>query len=132
MKFTLFLLLTTVCFNAIGQGKLTILQDERIEKLSSKQIDLNKKDPKVDGFRVQIHFKDNQSRISSEKMRAKISNDFPEIKTYLEFKAPYYKIQLGDFMTKLEAFVLLKKISEKYVGAYIVKTDVYYESATTY
>ena len=132
MKFTLFLLLTTVCFNAIGQGKLTILQDERIEKLSSKQIDLNKKDPKVDGFRVQIHFKDNQNRISSEKMRAKISNDFPEIKTYLEFKAPYYKIQLGDFMTKLEAFVLLKKISEKYVGAYIVKTDVYYESATTY
>jgi ATP-dependent DNA ligase len=111
-----------------GQGEINITQDERIQKLTQKQIDKNKEDPKIDGYRVQIHFSNNQNRLASEKTRAQLSNDFPSLKTYLEFKAPYYKIQAGDFLTKLEAFNILKEISKKYVGAYIVKTDIYFEA----
>ena len=62
-----------------------------------------------------------------EKMRGQISRDFPEYNTYLEFKAPYFKIQVGDFINKLNAFMLLKEISKSYRGAYIVPTTVYFE-----
>jgi hypothetical protein len=127
MKWIVLTLLAFSYLHSFSQGKIEINQDERIDHLVSRQIDKNKTDPKIEGFRVQIHFTKNQNRIESEKMRAQFSNDFPTLKTYLEFKAPYYKIQAGDFISKLEAFVVLKEISELYVGAYIVKSEVYFE-----
>jgi len=128
MRITLIFLMFVSSLISYGQGEINITQDERIQKLTQKQIDKNKEDPKIDGYRVQIHFSNNQNRLASEKTRAQLSNDFPSLKTYLEFKAPYYKIQAGDFLTKLEAFNILKEISKKYVGAYIVKTDIYFEA----
>ena len=127
MKWIAVILLTLSCINSFGQGNVTINQDQRIEDLLNRQIKNNKTDPKIEGFRVQIHFSNNQNRIASEKVRAQFSNDFPELKTYLEFKAPYYKIQAGDFISKLDAFTVLKEISKHYVGAYIVKAEVYFE-----
>ena len=48
-----------------------------------------------------------------------------------EFKAPYFKIQVGDFINKLNAFMLLKEISKTYRGAYIVPTTVYFEEISS-
>jgi hypothetical protein len=127
MKWIAVILLALNCINSFGQGNVKINQDQRIENLSNRQIKNNKVDPKIEGYRVQIHFSNNQNRIASEKVRAQFSNDFPDIKTYLEFKAPYYKIQAGDFISKLDAFTVLKEISKRYVGAYIVKAEVYFE-----
>ena len=127
MKWIAVILLALSCMNSFSQGNVKINQDQRIENLSNRQIKNNKIDPKIEGFRVQIHFSNNQNRIESEKVRAQFSNDFPDIKTYLEFKAPYYKIQAGDFISRLDAFTVLKEISKRYVGAYIVKAEVYFE-----
>jgi hypothetical protein len=127
MRWIVVTLLTLCCINTFGQGKINIIQDQRIDDLIKKQIKNNQVDPKIEGFRVQIHFSDNQSRVASEKVRTQFSNDFPELKTYLEFKAPYYKIQAGDFINKLDAFIILKEISKRYVGAYIVKAEIYFE-----
>ena len=80
------------------------------------------------GYRVQIHHDQSQSRDDSQKFRAKFANDFPMYKTYLEYKAPYYKIQIGNFITKLEAFKVQREISKKYRGSYIVPTYVQYEA----
>ena len=57
-----------------------------------------------------------------------VHNDFPMYKTYLEYKAPYYKIQIGNFITKLEAFKVQREISKKYRGSYIVPTYIQYEA----
>lgn len=127
MKWIVIVLLVFNCINSFGQGNIKINQDQRIENLINRQIKNNKTDPKIEGFRVQIHFSNNQNRIASEKVRAQFSNDFPELKTYLEFKSPYYKIQAGDFTNKLDAFLVLKEVSKYYVGAYIVKAEVYFE-----
>ena len=127
MKWTAIILLTLITIDSYSQGKIAIKQDQRIDKLIEKQVKNNKADPKIEGYRVQIHFSDNQNRVASERVRAQFSNDFPELKTYLEFRAPYYKIQAGDFIDKLDAFVILKKISKKYVGTYIVRTQVYFD-----
>jgi len=94
--------------------------DSRIDSLVAKQISLNKQKNGVAGFRVQIHHNMSQSREESQKVRAKFSNDFPYLKTYLEFKSPYYKIQVGDFVSKLDAFKTQNEISKIYQGSYIV------------
>jgi hypothetical protein len=94
--------------------------DSRIDSLVSKQIYLNKQKNGVAGFRVQIHHNQSQSREEWQKVRAQFSQDFPNLKTYLEFKSPYYKIQVGDFVNKLDAYKTQKEISKLYRGSYIV------------
>ena len=45
---------------------------------------------------------------------------FPDLKSYLQYNAPYYKIRIGDYLTKLEAQKDLIEIKKKYRGAYPV------------
>jgi hypothetical protein len=119
-----FLITSNVC----AQSEIESYNDNsKVDSLLARQVEFNKLEYGVRGYRVQIHFTENQNRDESEKMRGQISRDFPEYNTYLEFKAPYFKIQVGDFINKLNAFMLLKEISKSYRGAYIVPTTVYFE-----
>lgn len=131
MKFTIILVFSLFSFSLIAQdGVVQIEQDERITELVNKQVSVNKSSPKINGFRVQIHFAQNQNRQASEKKRSQFSSNFPDIKTYLEFKEPYFKIQAGDFVNKVDAYETLRQIRTKYVGAYIVPAEVYFDELT--
>ena len=125
------IILISICFfsNSILAQNLDHVNenDLRIDSLMNKQIQLNNSKRGVDGFRVQIHHNKSQSREESQKVRAKFSTDFPELKTYLEFKSPYYKIQVGDFVSKLEAQKTQNEISKIYKGTYIVPAIISFE-----
>ena len=125
------LVFVTICFfsgTIIAQNtENTTVNDSRIDTLMSTQIKLNNLKRGVDGYRVQIHHDQSQSREESQKVRAQFSTDFPHLKSYLEFKSPYYKIQVGNFVNKLDAYKVQKEINRKYRGAYIVPTIVPFE-----
>ena len=53
-----------------------------------------------------------------------ISNQYPEIKAYLVFDEPNFKVKVGDFVSKLDAFVFLQKIKSQYPCS-IIKDNVY-------
>ena len=118
-----FLFISATSFSQNGQ--ITIDADPRIDSLMKKQLEFNKDKHGIDGFRVQIHF--GQNREKAQQIRTKFSKDFTELKTYLEYDSPYYKIRVGDFITRLNAYKVQKEISKKYIGAYIVPAAVDYE-----
>ena len=128
MKALYFLCIWLISTSVVSQNALIDDEnDSRIDSLVSKQIQINSLKKGVDGFRVQIHHNQSQSREESQKVRARFSQDFPHLKTYLEFKSPYYKIQVGDFITRIEAYKIQKEISKKYRGTYIVPSIVNFE-----
>ena len=130
MKFVVSLIAFILVFDCSYSQNITLneLNDERIDSLLDRSLKINRLENGVAGYRVQIHHDQSQSRDDSQKFRAKFANDFPMYKTYLEYKAPYYKIQIGNFITKLEAFRVQREISKKYRGSYIVPTYVQYEA----
>ena len=128
MKALYFLCICLISTSVVSQN--TLIDDEnnsRIDRLVSKQIQINSLKKGVDGSRVQIHHNQSQSREESQKVRARFSQDFPHLKTYLKFKSPYYKIQVGDFITRIEAYKVQKEISRKYRGTYNVPSIVNFE-----
>ncbi|MBL6657953.1 MAG: SPOR domain-containing protein [Flavobacteriales bacterium] len=128
MKALYFLCFCLVSSTILSQNtSIDDRNESRIDNLVSKQIQINSLKKGIDGFRVQIHHDKSQSREESQKVRANFSQDFPELKTYLEFKSPYYKIQVGDFITRIEAYKVQKEISKKYRGTYIVPSIVNFE-----
>jgi len=50
----------------------------------------------------------------------KFKIDFPEIKTYLVYRQPEWKIQVGFYKTKLEADRALLDLKRKYGSAIVI------------
>lgn len=74
------------------------------------------------GFRVQIHAFQAKSGADSAADKARFQ--FPE-KVYVDYVSPYYKVRVGDCMTRAEAEMLRARARQLgYTGAFIVETMV--------
>jgi hypothetical protein len=55
---------------------------------------------------------------------------YPEVSAYLTFKAPYYRVRVGDFRTKLEAEGFLFQLATNYPNAFTVPDRIQIEKKT--
>ena len=105
-----------------GWGKITILQESRIEGIVSKHIEINQKAKGFPGFRVQVYFgSGTDAKSVANKIRLELNNQFPEMGSYLLYEAPYFKVRLGDFRNRNEAYKAFKLVQGNYPGAFIVE-----------
>ena len=106
-------------------GKVEVVQDEKISKITYQYQQVSKEKPEIDGFRVQIFF---DSGTNSKNKAASIKNDFevayPGTKSYLSYKEPYYRVRIGDFRTLIEAVGFQKKIAGTYPNSFPVKDKI--------
>lgn len=104
------------------KSKVQIIQDERVDLLVSKHIQINQNRKGIDGFRIQIFFDSgNNSKTSALAIYTEFTTRYPDIPAYLSFKAPNYKVRVGDFRTRLDAQRLLNEIIGEYPGAWIIE-----------
>jgi len=74
------------------------------------------------GYRIQINF--GQDRNQANKVRNDFSGKYPGIPTYMAYQQPYFKVNVGDFRTKLEATKNLNMVRKSYPGSFIVKDKI--------
>ena len=86
-----------------------------INELISKKRNFNKEFGY--GFRIQLY---NGFETEAKKTETKFKIDFPEIKTYLLYRQPEWKIQVGFYKTKLEADRALLDLKRKYGSAIVI------------
>lgn len=108
------------------QGIVTIKQSADISELMQKRILSNiQAENKIVGWRVQVYNSSGQnSRKEAQDMRQKFTSNFPNIATYQIYQAPFFKIRVGDFRTREEAFMLYKQIQHMFPAAYLVKDKI--------
>lgn len=75
----------------------------------------------MDGYRVQIY---NGSKQETLKARAKFISVFPSTPVYTVYESPEYKVQTGDFRTRLEAEKFLKQVVSDFGSGFVVKTKI--------
>lgn len=101
------------------QGSAEVIADPAIDQLVEKHIYLNQHQSALDGWRVQIFF---DSGANSKKRATDALNHFnalyPDIKAYLSFREPYYRVRVGDYRTRLEAEGLMNQIQAEYPNAF--------------
>ena len=102
-------------------------QDTRVNSLLNLHKEINSQDSLVSGYRVQIFFESgNFSKDSAVKTAEEFNMSFPEIRYYLSFSEPYYRIRVGDFRTLIEAKGFLAELIHIYPSAFEVKEMVYF------
>ncbi len=81
----------------------------------------------VRGYRVRI-FSDNQqnSREQAQLMSKKFKSFYPTLNSYQEYASPYFRVTVGDFLTRAEAVSLWGKIKNNFPTAFVVSQNIPY------
>jgi hypothetical protein len=104
-----------------SSGKVEVIQDSRVDQLVAKHIELNQNRAGAPGYRIQIFFDSgNNSKTKGQTVYEEFRARYPEVPAYLTFKAPNYKVRVGDFRTRLEAVRFLQDLLPVYPGAYVI------------
>ncbi|MDR2907039.1 MAG: SPOR domain-containing protein [Bacteroidales bacterium] len=97
------------------------VQDARVERLVNKHIEHNRA-ASVNGFRINIFSQSgNNSRSAALVAQTAFTEKFPELKSYISFEEPYFKVKIGNFRTRLEASAALEQLKDHYPQAYVVR-----------
>ena len=100
-----------------------MVQDKRVNELVLKHVLINEaRKGKIKGYRVQIHF--GQEKAKALDVKSKFMAQHKDVPSYLDYQQPYFKIRVGNFRTKLEAYKLLQEISGDFSGSFIVSDDI--------
>ena len=126
MKRTLFLFffifLTTLLY---AQKNVSYNMEKGINFVEQQYLDAWKKIKKIDGFRIQITlFSGANSRNLIENVADQFKQQFPNIPHYISFEQPNFRLRVGDFRTKLEAYKALQEIALFFPGAFVLKDQI--------
>ncbi len=119
-------LITTILYCSLlvtdGSDSVKRIQskDQKIQAMVQKHTE--SQTGKIKGFRVQIHFGAEKSK--ALQIKSKFLSRFPEVRAYDPYDAPYFKIRVGDFRTKLEAYKFLKSVQAEFPGSFIVTDEI--------
>lgn len=105
-------------------GRTTVIGDTKVNQMVEKHVELNSRVKTIPGFRVQIaSFSGTNSKQSAFSLRDRFMQDYPEVQAYIVFDEPNFKVKVGDFRTRLEAYAFLQQIKDVYKG-YLIKDNI--------
>ncbi len=112
-------------------GEVKVVQDPRIDTILMKHLEmneallLNEDNYAIEGFRIQIFEESgNRSSTQAREVMTEFSNKYPDVPVYLTWKAPNFKVRVGDFGTRLEAEGFLNKIKRNYPIAWVIRDKI--------
>lgn len=115
------LVLSCISLSAQSKGKLTVVVQPEIEKLQKTYIRHSEKEASLEGYRVQIY---NGKKEACLKVRSEFLRKYPNVSPYTLYESPEYRVQVGDFRTRLEAEKFLRKIIHEFRGSFVLKTKI--------
>ncbi len=107
----------------VGDGKIVLQQDAQLTQLLQNHIAQNQfNEGKIDGWRVQIH--SSSSRQDAEAARVKFMQNFPNQPTYFIYQPPMFKVRVGDFRTREDAYMLYKQAVKMFNVSYVISDQI--------
>lgn len=113
-----------------SNGRVEILQDIRVDSLLTRHINANRRYGGLDGYRIQIYRGSaRNARAEANKTKADFISGFPGIDSYLQFDQPnFFKVRVGDYRTKHDAYIDFVNIKKRFPEAYIVNDIINFPS----
>ncbi len=109
----------------INTGMVDVYSEPGIDSLVQLHVAYNHAFPTIPGYRIQIFMESgNQALSDCENVEQEFMGKYEGVSTYITFSAPYYRVRVGDFRTRLEAEKFLQKIDRKYPNAWVIKDEI--------
>jgi hypothetical protein len=123
MKILFLAILSLISLASFAQNdNVTFTQDRHVTELTDVYKTFNKNNDVTDGYRIQVAFSNDRQEAYNGK--SKLYKELPDEKCYVEYEEPYYKLRIGDYTSRLEAYDKLRSVITKYPGAFVVRAKV--------
>ena len=103
------------------KGDLRVESSARVNELVAQKMEFNKTVASYPGYKIQIYY-------GSEKECYEIRDEFralyPDISASIVFSTPQWKLQVGNYRTRLEADRSILKIKKEYPSAIVLATEI--------
>jgi hypothetical protein len=111
----------------VDSNSITVHKDPRIDLLVKKQVQVNEETTRNarktgKGFRLLVI--NTIKRDDAIAAKAKVYTNFPELKAYLLYQSPYYKLKVGNFKERKEAEDYQKKMKRYFPSGVFIMNDV--------
>lgn len=107
------------------KGSVEIIGDKAVEQLVEKHIELSEKTKTIPGYRIQISsLSGPNAKANAFALKDRFKQAFSGVEVYIAYDEPNFRIKVGDFKTRLEAYAFLQRIKDIYPGN-IMKDDIY-------
>lgn len=105
-------------------GKIHVTKDKRIDQLVEYMGTAHSPETevKLEGFRVQLYF--NNDKTMCNQARSKFLAVTNDVRAYIQYQAPHYRLRVGNFRTLLEAEKFRDEISKHFPDAITVNDKI--------
>jgi len=104
-----------------GSVNITVT-DSRINSMVDAHRSANQRDNTVKGYRVQILQDNNRSLMQQEKQ--KLQKMYPQLEIYELYESPFFKLRVGNYKDRFEAYQMYHKLKRNFKRAFIVPDKV--------
>jgi len=119
--FFVFLSLFYFSIHAQTSGELTVQANASIDKVVAQKIAYNKSLKTIRGYKIQLYYGNEQGAYS---LKDKFTALYPDIPAKLTFSTPDWKIQVGNYYTKLQADHDIVQLKIDFPGAIVIAADI--------
>jgi len=123
----LLLLSSALRVAAQDSSRLVVHKDPRLDQLVKKTIEINEYNTRearrfVPGFRILII--NTNDRNKANEAKARLYRNFPEVKSYLVYQSPFYKLKAGNYLSQKEAEDALNRLQVVFPANLYIVRDV--------
>lgn len=122
-----FLIVTSTVSAQVDSATVAVHKDPRIELLIKKQAEINEVTTRearrnVPGYRIQVI--NTTDRSAAIQAKTKVYTLYPELKAYLMYQSPYFRLRVGNFINKKDAENVQRQLSKEFKQNLFIVNDV--------
>jgi len=110
----------------MDSGSVIVYKDARLDMLVKKQVQINEetsRDARKVGKGYRLMIINTNKRDEAIAAKTKVYTYFPELKSYLIYQSPYFKLKVGNFKEKKEAEEYQKKLNVFFPKGVFIMAD---------
>ncbi len=124
---TLFFIVFLFCYqisfaqkmDTLQYGTLLVIQDSAITTLLNTK-PVMQKTQTIQGYRVQLTSSSNRKEVYD--LKAEFLKYYPNVRAYVTYQQPYFKLRVGDFTDRTEANAFRDLINSNFPGFIVPET----------
>ena len=123
--YCIFFVLCSASARAQTRGRLEVIKDTRVDTLAARWGELNKGGGvrlSNWGYRVQIFSGPNRKEAFNA--QARFQQEHPDMRTYISYRDPNFKVHAGDFRSRLEAQKMIEELKPFFNGMFIISGKI--------
>ena len=115
------LLIPGVLLSQENEGDLRVESSASVKELIAQKIAYNKEQNSYPGYKIQIYY---GSEKECYEIKDEFTSLFPDIPTSIIFSTPQWKLQVGEYRSRLEADKSIQSIKKEYPSAIVLATEI--------